>query len=439
MHPELDGVVVLTWLQTPIAVMSVRQARYIRALLLASWPELSDEYRVNESDVYAAMVTVCLTTHPRRWPTPRVKQFRGDQHVFPAWEHMYEAGYSRLAELPSRIHTLHFGEPAVSAYVPVTDIPQPSPLSPSGHLALLGQHPVAHEWYNSLRVGFTLHAVPPRSFRKPSSSQFRSDERIAEQERAECAAGWIRDASDWPTTQPLIVNDWFAAHTGGKFRGVLNLSCTGGPNHTTRRLPQLRAILASWLAVAQRTLYLHDKHPEERVMAFTLDLEKAFRQVPMSVNQWWMLAQLIGGVRHVNARLPLGATCSVDTMTMSPVALMHVLAESEGIFLQVYVDDILMIDIESRIHVVRKRVRYLLAEVLKWPFSEHKCTEPAAQLVFLGVQLDLDACTLAVTPKRMNKLMQLLPTGIACWYLELCVCGDSVWKGVQRKATRDRR
>ena len=407
-HPEYDSVIVLTRLTVSVAVMSLRQAQYIRALLLESWPELSDEYRVNEADVHAAMVALCVTTAPENWPFPRVTRFRGDQHQFASWQHMYEPGFGRLAELPPHLRQLSFGEPSVSAYTPVDTIPQPSPLSADGHRALFNEHPAAYTWYNSLRVGFPLHAVPARRYRKASKSQYSSDPRIAVQEKSECAAGWIRSASEWPTTQPIILNDWFAAHTGGKYRGVLNLSCKGGPNHTTRRLPQLRAQLASWRAVAQRVLYLRNKHPGERIMAFTLDLEKAFRQVPVALNQWWMLGQLVSGERHVNARLPLGGTCSVDTMTLSPVAMMHAVAEQWDIFLQVYVDDILAVDVESKIHVVRDRVRYLLSDVLHWPFSEPKCTEPATKLVFLGVLLDLDSCTLAVTPKRMNKLMELL-------------------------------
>lgn len=418
-HPEDGEVIVVTRMGCPIACLPIRQARYLRALYLANprVGHVSHLNRVNESDVAAAVIAVCVSDggspgviNAACWPAPPAQAFRGDQHVFQGWDYLYEPGGHRPAALPLRLGPVPFGDPSTSAFAPILNLG--SKLSAAGHFEQFARHPFGAFLFNSLTVGFPTYAQPPWKFVKPRRSQLsvEGDPRIAKQEDEEIAAGWIKCVDDWPKSIPLIFNDWFAARTGGKFRGVLNQSVPGGPNNFVRRDPQFRAQLASWSLIAERIRFLRKMYPGQQIHAAKLDLVKAFRQLMVAINKWWTTAQMIRGHRYVNPSLTLGATCSVDTMTQSPTALVHVLSSLFADFLQVYVDDLLLIDVAWRLPFALKRARDVLG-LLKWAINEVKFEDggkPAPVIEFLGTQLDLNSCTLSITSKRLNSIMGLL-------------------------------
>lgn len=400
--------------EQPILFTSLRQAQFLRALVLASQPPLSHAWRVNESDVVTALFDIIARLGVAALPQPPALPFRGDQHVFMSADHLLEPGFLRPASLPKDLGPLHFADPSISAYTDVTR--WGSPLQAANMRRLLTHHPLRAFLSNSIAVGFPLLSEPPRRFRRerPDARLPLADPRLEAQVDTEIAHGAFLDASGWPHNIPLRSAPYFGVEKDGKMRGVCDLTFSTpsqpSANDMTRRPPLPPARLASWPTVAQRILFLRRHAPGRAISLAKLDVTRAFRQCPLPQRDFWKAYHFLRGCRYVHTRLPFGATCSVDLMAPG-VAVVQDLAMSRfGIFCQTYVDDLLIIDYSDAIDAAVSKVRALW-HFIGWPLSAAKFEaegRPATAMVFLGVHIDTTTCTASVAPKRMLKLQALL-------------------------------
>lgn len=386
-----------------LAVMPVRQARFIRALFLQSWVRAAPECRWNEADVAAAFVSLALSVKPGSWPLPPAETFRGDQHVFMSFTMFAEPGFCRPAFLPLETGPLFWAHPAQSAYTPVGQFA--GPLSVLGHLDLLRGHPLRGYLVNSLQVGFSLQSQVPWESREPRRDRPVCDELLRQQE-AELAAGSMIPITDWPDEIPRLFSPWIAATRKDRIRGVWDLTWgDGSVNDATRRKPLLPARLAKWHHVLGRIQFLEEQCPGRPVKLAKLDASRAFRQVPIPVREFWMTATMFSGEPVVHTRLPFGAVVSVDQMSYSTSAVQDI-AATTGVFLATYVDDQLVIDYADRIEATVAFVKGVWAR-LGWPLNTAKYAkegEPASIKEFLGVELNLISATAAMSAERVASL-----------------------------------
>lgn len=393
-----------------IASIPLRQARYWRSLILNSLPKLSLSFRVNEVDVAAHMLAIFLNTHPHDQPQPPTEQFRGDQHQFMSANHLLEPGFLRTACLPKALGDVFFADPAVSAYADIRDFK--SPLRAVFGRTNLRSHPASSFMFNGVVCGFPTGGHPPQRFRQTrvDHSALAADPRLVEQENVEIAAGAVIDASDWPSSVPIRLAPWFGVEKNGKIKGVCDLSWgTDSLNHSTRRAPLLPARLADWNRVALRILYLAEQCPGREIHLAKLDVRRAFRQVPLPLRDFWKAAHIFQGKRYVHTRLTLGATCSVDSMSVGISAIQD-LAALEGIFAESYVDDQLIVSYADTIAADIAFVRSLWIKA-GWPFNDDKFAAegfPTPVKDFLGILIDTKNFTASITEKRQASLSKLL-------------------------------
>jgi predicted RNA-binding Zn-ribbon protein involved in translation (DUF1610 family) len=147
-----------------VAILSVRQARFLRACLLQRLTQLHPQLRLWEGDVAAYLDAWCQRAQSGGGlPTPPMGPFRGDQHVFAPWDVEYEPPLYRRARLSSALQP-PLWDPATSAYTPVQQYG--APLRADGYKSVLARHhPQFGFLVNSCNFGFPLLTNLPASAR----------------------------------------------------------------------------------------------------------------------------------------------------------------------------------------------------------------------------------------------------------------------------------
>lgn len=407
-HPSRDIILVYRY-HLCIAALSLRHAQYLRALILASLPTLSDSFRINESDITAHFIAIILSAPPSSWPRPPMSPFRGDQHVFMDYRHALEPGFTRPASLPISLGPLFPFDPSVSAFASISDAT--ILLSSSGAYKHLRHHPLFPFIFNNIRCGTSLLSEPPVLAREPERRAHATPHpMLRQQELIELDNNAVADATLWPHGVPLRFAPWFLVTRNGKGRGVSDFTYgDGSTNSFTRRHPLLPSRLASWTAVAQRIVFMREQRPGVRILLAKLDAKRAFRQLPLPLRDYWKTAHVFSSVPVYHTRLPFGATNSGDSMSCHISAIQDLAAEL-GIFTQSYIDDQLLIEYEDRMPSSLSTLMSLW-DALGWPVSMEKLQSegaPSTQKEFLGVMINTESCTASVTPKRMAKLHSLI-------------------------------
>lgn len=411
-HPHRTNSVYVFRGETVIAHIPLQQARYMRALLLASWPTTSSTFRVNENDVAAFICAITLSQPPDQWPSPhQTATFPGDCHVFMSFEHHAEPGFLRPAILPSSSIQPHWADPSTSAYTDVTHLG--APLSALEYDTLLQGHPLRGFITNNIRCGFPLLAEPPRTTHRITLVDYplNSDPRTHQQAQFEFDDQAFLSTADWPTTVPLRFSPWIPIEQKAKVRCISDLSIgEDSTNRHTRRKPLLPARLASWPIVAKRINYMAKQRPGVNICMAKFDVSRAFRKCPIPVRDFWKTAHTVLSQSVVHTRLPFGATCSVDNMSTLVSAVQDVVAAQHGIFTQSYVDDQIIIDYEDAIDQSVDIVAKIWATV-GLPRNVEKFLKegkPATVMEFLGIQLDTIKRTASITQKRLESIRALL-------------------------------
>lgn len=403
-HPDNRGTVVVCVGAFPVAALPHRHAAYLRAGILAQRFGVP----TNEADVAAYMAAWCLAVPAAEWPSPPARaRFKNQRQPFADWDILPEPGLYRPALLASKPGRLPFAHPASSAYESVLRFN--SPVSAEGHHALLSRHPHGPFLVNCLRYGFPLMSSTP-----PTSRPWRG--RLSDTNTSDTAKELIKEeleeGSLVPAPQGIPLR--FAPLNvifSNKWRLVSDLTIgKGSVNTTTSRggLPPIR--LAKLPTLAMRINWMHEQRPGAKVLLFKFDIRRAFRQLPLAVRDFHRTAHhtVLGDV--VNARLMLGAAASCDLMGASVMALSDAIAASHGIFTDVYVDDMVVATYEDEAAPARDTILSLWHR-LGWPLNAKKLDsdgQPTTVCTFLGVTFNTELCTAAVSPERMEELLQLI-------------------------------
>lgn len=408
-HPLDPEVVCLTLASEAVALLPHRVACHLRATALRALLHGAGQgLRATEGDVAAGVAALLAVLPPALSHAPPA--FRGDHHVFMPWDHHFEDPFLRPASLPAKAGPLPPFHPATSAYASVSRFG--APLSAAAHESLLASHPHGPLLANCIRVGFPMLAhVPPAPRRAPNYGTDPSVAQLWEEAVGkELVDGNLLDVTA-NAPRPLRFCPYFGVpkDNGAKVRPVADLSwgAPGAPsvNDATRRGGAPRARLAQWKTVIRRIRWMRKQRPGVPILLAKLDASNAFRQCPLAERDVFATAHRVGGKVVVNTRLIMGAVASVDFMSLSPSAIQDAAAE-QGIFLQSYVDDQLLVAYADCMDSELSWVKQLWG-ALGWSLNATKFeTEglPALCLRFLGIDISTSNLSLSVPLDRLQRI-----------------------------------
>lgn len=407
-HPDRHAIVLICGRHGVSAALTHRHAAYMRSLLLCQWLGNAPRLRINENDIAAFLLSWTTSVHPSLWPRPPRGPFRNQRHEFAVWDHQPEPGYLRPALLATTPGDLPFGHPSTSAYEPIARFN--SPLSRDGHRQLLLQHPAGPFLVNCITYGFPLLShtpSAPRHWRQHFSDDHNTPHATALLDE-ELSDGAFIPAPKGIPLRYAPLNLVFS----NKWRLVSDL--TAGPdsvNDLTDRTSLPRMRLAKLPTLARRILYMQEQHPDDPVLISKLDVQRAFRQVPLPVRDFHKAAHHTTKGDVVNARLMLGAKAACDLMAASISALTDVLG-MHGIFADSYVDDVCLCTHRTDADATMTLALSLWHQ-LSWPINEKKLLSdgtPSTTKTFLGVTIDTVSATASVSPERVQELTALITT-----------------------------
>ena len=403
-HPLKPGMVVVCDAEATVAIMTARQAAFLRTRFLLS----QQRHRVqwNESDVAAFVLSWVRALPPLQWPMPDRRQFRAQRHRFARCDHIPEPGFLRPALLPLSVGNVGWAHPASSAYESVASAN--SPLSIAGHEKLLFNHPLAPFLINCLYYGFPLlsNTPPtPRAWAQQFNPLGGSPEGMSAL-REEFTDGAFRPAPSGVPLRYSPLNSVFS----NKVRWVSDLSIgTGSVNDCTSRVGLERARMAQLASLANRINWMAAQRPDETILIAKYDVRRGYRQLAIAVRDVGKTAHhtLLGDV--VNVRLMLGAKASADLMAQGITAMCNLLS-AQNIWADSYIDDMFVLCYESESPLVSSTVLEMW-KTLGWPLNQKKLiTEgvPSSSMTVLGVTIDTKARTAFVTRERRALLLDTI-------------------------------
>lgn len=302
-------------------------------------------------------------------------------------------------------------------------IPVPSQLNPPAWKSVATGHPEDRYVIDGICFGFPLHYVGPALPRPnrdahPSAKQFiHHVHRYVDAETKNHAMLGPYDTSpfiQWTNFSPVMTRP---KADSSKRRTIIDLSFPEGNNvnafvfknrifgkYYDHRLPTV----ADTLLQIERMGY--------RVMLGTIDIERAYRNIPVCPLDLPLLGIRVGGKVFIDAAMPFGARNS--SLNMQLIAQFIVRAiQARGISCQMYLDDmVVQLDHNEDFHT-RFREIMALYRALGLPISYSKLQLPAEAIVYLGVNIDLPNRMLSIPLKKIRELEQLARWALGQQYI----------------------
>ena len=391
----------------------------MRTQLLSLWFAKQPKLVISEYDVNATITVWCIQSETHPIPAAPSDPFRDQDFVWMPWDTILEPGIYRQALLsPYATPTSRWNQ-CSSPFTDTTDLG--SPLNYEVYDMMLSEHPYRAWFLNGLRFGFSLMCNPPigpqpskvATFKPGQSQEYRDKLMTAVMKEKDMRAFVV-----WPPPDADPVLDWLQ-HTplfgvlkpDGSLRMISHLSY--GPsaiNRHTNRSGHFKARLAKITNVFQFVNHMRRDKPDRTLLAVKYDAVKAFRQVPIMARQACLTAHLVGKVTYVNVRCPMGAQASGDAMGPAISIIRDYVARQWGVFSESYSDDHLFVLTKKQTRTDLPRVKKLWLDA-GWKMQTDKLIEhgePTAVIPFLGVEIDLQNRTVAVTESRRVKMIAYL-------------------------------
>ena len=265
-----------------------------------------------------------------------------------------------------------------------------------------------------LEFGFpTLCDVEKRSVfahNHGSFEQFREQSLQGIEE--EIAAGRILEFADGPPSNPLRVNPLGSVPKNRrevhKRRRTSDLSYPSGfaVNEGLRAdaLPDLK--FASVGDVVKRIQEMRAADPECKIFLCKLDVENAYRNLPVDMNDWWMLGYWVNGRYLVDTRLPFGLASAPSHFSRVTRAITWAAARA-GFQVIGYLDDFLVLESSHERALAARQFLIDLFERLGLPVQMKKFAEegePSLEKIFLGILIDTEKSELRLDEERLEQI-----------------------------------
>lgn len=143
-----------------------------------------------------------------------------------------------------------------------------------------------------------------------------------------------------------------------------------------------------------------------RVMLATLDIERAYRNIPSCPLDFPLLGISVDNKYYVDAAMPFGARNSSFYMQKVADFIVRALA-IRGIQCHLYLDDmVLELDQHHDCHARFAEVMALY-RALGLPISYSKIQPPSTQIIYLGISIDVESRTLTIPLAKINQFIAL--------------------------------
>ncbi len=306
--------------------------------------------------------------------------------------------------------------PAFSPWVPTAHSTR---ASAPGLQTVLARHPLQGTLVHSIKYGVSWFddAIPvsarcPQPGNYPSAAGPEQERWLDERFRDELKRGWLVPA---PAAQfcridaPLRIAPTALVPKAGpkKFRPIDDMSAGGlrAANASMRTVALRPMALASAKQVVALALASLRQPGTHAVQGVTMDLESAYRNIPVAARCRWLCAVAWRGSVFLNVVMPFGARAAADWMVAHSAALTDV-AHMRGIPVAAYFDDFFVLCSPPQAPLSPhspRRFRRLL-EAAGWPRNPAKDSnggKPADEVVFLGLRYNLRAKEIAADPAKL--------------------------------------
>lgn len=144
-----------------------------------------------------------------------------------------------------------------------------------------------------------------------------------------------------------------------------------------------------------------------RVLLATIDIERAYRNVPVCPLDLPLLGINVADSIYIDAAMPFGARNSSLNMQMIAQFIVRAL-HVRGISCQMYLDDMIIQLNQDEDHHSRFREVMALYRHLGLPISYSKIQPPAECVTYLGIVLDLPSRTMSIPHRKIAETIQLI-------------------------------
>lgn len=284
---------------------------------------------------------------------------------------------------------------------------------PAWHSIATG-HPDDDYVLKGIQFGFPLHYTGP-PLARPNKVSHSSADRYLSQVQHYVKTETLNKAMlgpyvtspfvEWTNFSPIMTRPKDQPH---KRRIIVDLSYPQGNNvnafvykntvfgeYWEHRLPTVQDTVTAMQAMGYR------------VMLATIDIERAYRNVPVCPLDLPLLGIEVDGKVYIDAAMPFGARNS--SLNMQRIAQFLVRAlEVRNISCQMYLDDMVLQLSDKQDFHARFREVTALYRYLGLPISYSKIQPPAEVVTYLGICIDVPNRTLSMPPTKLRDLVDLM-------------------------------
>lgn len=376
--------------------------------LLSYWESHIPGLQHTENDVAAFITAFIHTSDPALWVPPPPDQ-RLITWMAPIM--LPQAGIFRRVRPPVPWRGGY--SPDLSPFEPVAELH--AVLSSLAYRILLEGHPFRAFLTNGIHAGFTTFVNLPPSGRKAPSYPVAPElvepfQRYVDKELFNHF--FMVKPDDIPEVQlrpaPLFPVPKINPDGSHDVRAVSDLSFDWptSVNGNTRRSSFLKLRLAKLQRILLRIVFMMHARPGVPIMIAKRDATKAFRQLPMMLNELYTVAHVVNGVIYINTRLVMGQASSGDSMSAAISAIRDILA-TFAVAVESYVDDEIIISYDDRSTDHAAAADYLWS-FTHWPRNEGKFALEGAMSTsasVIGFQVDTAANRVWLPDDKLQSLI----------------------------------
>ena len=192
----------------------------------------------------------------------------------------------------------------------------------------------------------------------------------------------------------------------GKWRVILHLSTPEG--HSVNDFISREEFTLHHYSTIDKAVALLGRLNRGALMATSLDLQAAFRMVPVLASEWELLGMYWRDKYYVDTSLPFGLRSAPSIVDNFASALHWILEYNYGATLLHYLDDFLLLG-PPGLPTCQDSMSTMLqvCQELGMPVAMEKSEGPATCLTFLGIELDSSLQQLRLSLTKLQDITSL--------------------------------
>lgn len=267
---------------------------------------------------------------------------------------------------------------------------------------------------DGIRFGFPLHYTGPALYRENREAHSSAQQHwthvnryveVELQNKALIGPFAVPPFVPWTNISPIMTRP---KSDSAKRRIIVDLSFPSGNN--VNAYIHKNIILGSFhehrLPTVRDTLQVVEQM-DFRVKLATLDVERAYRNIPVCPLDLPLLGIKVGDSYFIDAAMPFGARNSSLNMQLVAQYIVRAL-QARGLDCQMYLDDMVLQLSPHQDYHARFTEVMMLYRALGLPISYAKLQAPADVVTYLGIRIDVPHRTISIPVKKISELEQLI-------------------------------